>query len=83
MTIVKMLEQSALLTALGMAVVFAFLWFMVVCVNLTAKLVHKMGWDKDVTQPQDVPAQKNAAGTARPEITAAITTAVTEYRKKE
>ena len=46
MTIIEMLEQSALLTVLGMAIVFAFLWFMILCVNLTAKLVHKMGWDR-------------------------------------
>jgi oxaloacetate decarboxylase gamma subunit len=48
MTIFEMLEQSAVLTVLGMTVVFAFLWVMIVCVNLAAKLIHKAGLDKDV-----------------------------------
>ncbi|MDR0583070.1 MAG: OadG family protein [Treponema sp.] len=55
MTITEMLEQSALLTVLGMAIVFAFLWFMIICVNVTAKLVHKMGRDKDVRQNAPFP----------------------------
>jgi sodium pump decarboxylase gamma subunit len=50
MTIAEMLGQSAILMVLGMTVVFAFLWFMIICVNMTAKLVHKMGWDKDVSR---------------------------------
>jgi Na+-transporting methylmalonyl-CoA/oxaloacetate decarboxylase gamma subunit len=39
MSISEMLKQSAILTALGMAIVFAFLAFMIVCVNLVGKLV--------------------------------------------
>jgi Na+-transporting methylmalonyl-CoA/oxaloacetate decarboxylase gamma subunit len=35
MTIFEMLQQSAVLTILGMTVVFVFLWIMVVCVNLS------------------------------------------------
>jgi oxaloacetate decarboxylase gamma subunit len=53
MTIVEMLQQSAVLTVLGMAIVFAFLWLMVVCVNLVGKLVHKIGLDKDVLPPEN------------------------------
>jgi sodium pump decarboxylase gamma subunit len=76
MTIAEMLEQSAILTALGMAVVFVFLWFMIICIHLTAQLVRKMGWDTDVRQPQ------NTSGAAiTGEIAAAITAAVTEYRE--
>jgi sodium pump decarboxylase gamma subunit len=45
MTILEMLEQSALLAIFGMAIVFLFLWIMIVCVNLTGNLIHKMGWD--------------------------------------
>ncbi|MDR1445355.1 MAG: OadG family protein [Treponema sp.] len=82
MTIIEMLEQSALLTVLGMAVVFAFLWFMIISVNATAKLVHKMGWDKDVQESKNPPSG-NTSRPAAPEITAAITAAVTEYREKE
>ena len=82
MTIVEMLKQSAILTVLGMAVVFVFLWIMIICINVTGKLVHKMGWDKDVEQPKYEP-QKNVSGTIKPTIITAISAAVTEYRKKE
>ena len=78
MTIMEMLQQSAVLTVLGMTVVFVFLWIMIVCMNLTAKLIHKMGWDKDIEQPKYQPPPKSS-GTVTPEITAAIT----EYQKKE
>jgi oxaloacetate decarboxylase gamma subunit len=81
MTIIEMLKQSTLLTVLGMAVVFTFLWFMIICVNITAKLVHKMGWDKDVQQNAPFPP-KGTSGTVTPEITAVITGAVTEYREQ-
>jgi len=82
MTIMVMLQQSAVLTILGMAVVFVFLWLMIVCVNLTAKLIHKLGWDKDIEQSKNQPAQK-PGGTVPPEIAAAISAAVMEYQKKE
>ena len=36
MTIMEMLQQSVFLTVLGMAVVFVFLWLMIVCMVLTA-----------------------------------------------
>ena len=82
MTIMVMLQQSAVLTILGMAVVFIFLWLMIVCVNLTARLIHKLGWDKDMKQPKHHPPQK-PNGTVTPEITAAISAAIMEYQKKE
>lgn len=83
MTIAKMFEQSAVLTVLGMTVVFAFLWVMIICLNMTAKLVHKMGWDKDVRQPLNTAIPpKNTSWGAGPEITAAITAAVIEYRRQ-
>lgn len=77
MTIMEMLKQSAILTILGMAVVFMFLWIMIICVNLTGKAIHKMGMDKDVQQP---PAARTADSS---EVTAVITAAVNEYRKDE
>jgi oxaloacetate decarboxylase gamma subunit len=77
MTILEMLQQSAVLTILGMTIVFVFLWIMIVCVNLTGKLIHKMGWDKDIEQ------QKKPSGTVSPEIIAAISTSIAEYQKKE
>jgi oxaloacetate decarboxylase gamma subunit len=81
MTILEMLEQSAILTVLGMAVVFVFLWIMIVCVNLAGKAIHKLGLDKDIQQPPaSLPAQRT--GTS-PQVTAAISAAVNEYRKNE
>jgi sodium pump decarboxylase gamma subunit len=64
-----------------MTVVFVFLWVMIICMNGLARLVHKMGWDKDI-QPSKKNSPKNTSGTASPELTAAISAAVTEYRKK-
>jgi oxaloacetate decarboxylase gamma subunit len=75
MTIAEMLQQSGILTLLGMAIVFAFLWLMIICVSAAGKLVHKLGWDKDI---QPAVETTNAV---KPEITAAISAAVTEYRK--
>jgi oxaloacetate decarboxylase gamma subunit len=81
MTIVEMLGQSGSLTILGMAVVFLFLWIMIICVNLTGRMIHRMGLDKDVQQP---PAQAPAAQAGTPpQVTAAISAAVSEYRKGE
>jgi oxaloacetate decarboxylase gamma subunit len=57
MTIAEMLEQSVNLTVLGMGVVFVFLWIVVVLVNVTGKIIRKLGMDKDVQQP---PAYKDA-----------------------
>jgi oxaloacetate decarboxylase gamma subunit len=79
MTIVEMLEQSAILTILGMTVVFAFLWIMIICINCVGKVIHKLGLDKDVQQAHSPPAK---AGT-HPQVAAAITAAVNEYRKGE
>ena len=82
MTILEMLQQSTILTVLGMAVVFMFLWLMIISVSFMAKLIHKMGWDKDIEQPVYQPPQKSNE-TMSPAITAAITAAITEYQKEE
>ena len=79
MTIIEMLQESGVLAVLGMAVVFVFLGFMVVSVNLMHKLIRILGWDNDVTQPKNELPQK----TVPAEHIAAISAAVTEYRKKE
>ncbi|AEF84737.1 sodium pump decarboxylase, gamma subunit [Treponema primitia ZAS-2] len=83
MTIVEMLEQSGVLTLLGMGVVFGFLVILIVAVTLMGKLIHAIGADKDLNQPAKTgsgagPAKAAASATA---VTAAITAAVTEYRK--
>jgi oxaloacetate decarboxylase gamma subunit len=77
-----MFQQSAILTLLGMAVVFAFLCLLIICVELVGRLVHKLGSDKDV-QPVKKEQPQNADGAVSHQVTAAITTAVIEYRKKE
>ncbi|MDR0707188.1 MAG: OadG family protein [Treponema sp.] len=82
MTIFEMLEQSAVLTILGMAVVFCFLWLMIICVNLMSRLVHKMGWDKDIPPSETVPP-KRPGETAKPDVIAVISAAVRDYRKNE
>ncbi|MDR0375000.1 MAG: OadG family protein [Treponema sp.] len=82
MTIFEMLEQSAILTVLGMGVVFFFLWIMIICVNLTGKLVHKMGWDKDIAPSKNTPS-KRPDETAKSNLIAVISAAVQEYPKTE
>ncbi|MDR1507672.1 MAG: OadG family protein [Treponema sp.] len=82
MTIFEMLEQSALLTVLGMIIVFVFLWIMIICVNLVAKIIHKAGLDKDILPVENDP-QKNKSRAVNRGVTAAISAAVTEYQKKE
>ncbi|MDR0378260.1 MAG: OadG family protein [Spirochaetaceae bacterium] len=84
MTIVEMLGQSGVLTVLGMGVVFGFLIIMIICISLAGKVIHALGWDADVRGPagSGAPAGKApAGGAAKTAVTAAITAAVTEYRK--
>ncbi|MDR2785692.1 MAG: OadG family protein [Treponema sp.] len=84
MTIADMLEQSGVLTLLGMGIVFLFLIILIIAVTLAGKAIHAAGWDKDVLEPAKVSA--SAAGSAsgggsQAAVTAAISAAVTEYRK--
>jgi Na+-transporting methylmalonyl-CoA/oxaloacetate decarboxylase gamma subunit len=54
---------------------------MIICMNLVGKTIHKLGLDKDVRDP---PVYSPAARTGTsPQVTAAITAAVKEYRKNE
>ncbi|MDR3343664.1 MAG: OadG family protein [Treponema sp.] len=78
MTIAEMLEQSGLLTMLGMGIVFGFLVIMIICITLAGKIIHALGGDKDSgeTVKTAVPGTVNNAA-----ITAAITAALTEYRR--
>jgi sodium pump decarboxylase gamma subunit len=82
MTILEMLEQSALLAVLGMAIVFLFLWIMIVCVEWAGKLIRKMGWDKDIPALETAPS-KQPGITEKSDIIAVISAAVQEYRKTE
>jgi oxaloacetate decarboxylase gamma subunit len=79
MTILEMLEQSSVLTLLGMGIVFSFLVILIVCVTLMGKFFHAIGINKDVQQPAKTGSP--AAGTGNAAVTAAISAAVNEYRK--
>jgi oxaloacetate decarboxylase gamma subunit len=52
MTILDMLGQSAVLTGLGIGVVFAFLIIMVFCLNLVHRIVRLLKLD---AEPKAVP----------------------------
>ena len=82
MTIMDMLGQSSTLTVLGMSVVFGFLCIMVIAVTLMGKIVHAVGADKDITQPPKA-VQGSPASPKTTAVAAAITAAITEYRKNE
>jgi oxaloacetate decarboxylase gamma subunit len=84
MTIVDMLEQSGVLTLLGMGIVFLFLVILIISVTLAGKVIHGIGWDKDVLEPAKAPAAAAvpaSGGGNQAAVTAAISAAVTEYRK--
>ena len=82
MTIMDMLGQSAVLTVLGMGVVFGFLIIMVICVSVMGKIIQGLEGNKGVAP---APTQAGFAGTAdvgkSKAVTAAITAAVTQYQK--
>ncbi|MCQ2982176.1 MAG: OadG family protein [Treponemataceae bacterium] len=75
MTITTMLGQSALLTGLGMGVVFTFLIIMILCMELTHKVIHAMGLDKEEPAKKAGPA-KPAANQNQAAVVAAIAAAV-------
>jgi oxaloacetate decarboxylase gamma subunit len=83
MTIAEMLEQSGVLTLLGMGIVFGFLIILIISVTLVGKVIHALGLDKDAgAVPKTVSTgPSTAAKTAA--VTAAITAAVTEYRREK
>ena len=75
MTIAEMLNQSIILTLLGMCVVFSFLVVLIVCMNGLRILVHALGLDKEEPKA-DVPAAAPAVD--QNAIVAAIATALYE-----
>ena len=88
MTILEMLEQSAILTVLGVGVVFLFLIIMIICVSLMGKIIHYLESGKNI-QVQEAATQDSTTATQATNkvengpIIAAITAAVTEYRKSQ
>ncbi|MDR3335176.1 MAG: OadG family protein [Treponema sp.] len=83
MTIAEMLEQSGVLTLLGMGIVFGFLVVMIICMTLLGKAIRALGWDRDVqTKGAPTPIPVPVTGTTNnAAITAAISAAVIEYRR--
>jgi len=81
MTIIEMLQQSGILAILGMGIVFLFLIIMVLVINLFGKIINSRISDKDDIFPvkANIPAPSGTVN--KPEITAAISAAVSEYRK--
>lgn len=81
MTISEMLQQSGILTLLGMGVVFAFLVVMIACMHLLHAVIHVCKLDKDVTSGTTVksasaPAAAPAAPAQDDAAVAAIAAAV-------
>jgi oxaloacetate decarboxylase gamma subunit len=76
MTIVEMLEQSGVLTLLGMGIVVSFLVILVICVTLMGKVIQALGGGKTAAGPA-APSGGTVKTTA---VAAAITAAVSEYR---
>jgi oxaloacetate decarboxylase gamma subunit len=79
MTILEMLEQSGVLTLLGMSIVFGFLIVLIIAVTIVGKFIQVIGADKDLRGPKAGTAAPGGSGNAA--VTAAISAAVTEYRK--
>ena len=79
MTIMDMLEQSGVLTLLGMGIVISFLIIMIIAISLMGKIIHALGWDRDAQSAGLSPAVPRQGNNA--EVTAAIGAAVNEYKK--
>ncbi|MCR5725390.1 MAG: OadG family protein [Treponema sp.] len=76
MTIAEMLNQSIILTLLGMGVVFSFLIILIGFMNLLRVVVHAAGWDKEA--PKADAAVSAAPAVDQKAIVAAIATALHE-----
>jgi len=80
MTIEVMLEQSGVLTILGMSVVFSFLIILIFAVSLVGKIIIALKLNKEL-MPQALAAAPSASVGSANAVTAAISAAVNEYRK--
>jgi oxaloacetate decarboxylase gamma subunit len=85
MTIIEMLEQSGVLTLLGMGIVFVFLVILVIAVTIMGKVIqaHGRGHKSEVPagEAPAVIASAQTSGNVMGPVIAAIITAVNEYRK--
>jgi len=79
MTILEMLEQSGILTLLGMGVVFGFLIILVIVISLAGNFIKEKA--ALTGQTNGAKPAFNAAASDSGQVTAAISAAVNEYRK--
>lgn len=79
MTIPEMMNQSGLLTVLGVGVVFAFLIILIFCMKLVEFFVKKAGLDKEGGDASST-VSVNSAGQDKA-VVAAIVAAVNEKQK--
>ncbi|MBQ3649608.1 MAG: OadG family protein [Treponema sp.] len=78
MTIAQMLEQSGILTLLGMCVVFAFLIIMIGAMNLLHGVIHLFGWDKAEPPAASAASAPAASQADNGALVAAIAAAIHE-----
>jgi len=81
MTIMEMLEQSAILTVLGVGVVFSFLILMIICITLVGKIFHALESRKNVNSQEKTTADIAVNNEENNPHIAAIIAAINEYRK--
>ena len=81
MTIINMLQQSGILTLLGMGIVFSFLIIMVIVISQFGEIINKKNSGKNDGVPIGTNLPPPTDTVNKPEITAVISAAVTEYRK--
>ena len=81
MTIVEMLEQSAILTVLGVGMEFSFLILMIICVTLVSKIIRYLESGKNIKAQEAATTDTAIKKEDNGPIIAAITAAVNEYRK--
>jgi len=78
MTITEMLEQSGVLTVLGMSVVFSFLIILIFAITGVGKIIGALKLNKGLIMAgQSVSAVSGDVAS----VTAAISAAVSQYRK--
>jgi oxaloacetate decarboxylase gamma subunit len=75
-----MLEQSGVLTLLGMGVVFSFLIIMIFAITAAGKIINALKLNKEL-MPQALASVPSASVGSANAVTAAISAAVNEYRK--
>jgi len=76
MSISELFGQSAILTVMGMAVVFLFLWILIACVKLASKLITA----SEGRKANSTTSGPQALETTDPQILAVISAAVAEYQ---